>query len=123
MITGFHVIVYAHDAGQARAFFGDKLGLPCVDAGGGWLIFALPPAEMGIHPGGGQFVRTHADRPLLGAVLYLMCKDLRAFVRSLEDKGVACTPLVEADWGTSTTIRLPSGGQIGLYQPKHPTAF
>ncbi len=123
MITGAHVLLYSQDAERDRAFFRDILQFRSLDAGGGWLIFALPPAELGIHPGDGKFVQSHADQHLLGSVLYLTCDDLPSLVLSLQAKHVECTPMAEADWGTATTIRLPSGGQLGLYQPKHATAF
>jgi catechol 2,3-dioxygenase-like lactoylglutathione lyase family enzyme len=123
MITGAHVLLYSQDPEADRAFFRDILGFRSVDAGGGWLIFALPPAELGIHPGDGKLVQPHADQPLLRVELYLMCDDLSSFVESLEAKSIECTPPTEAEWGIATTVRLPSGGRLGLYQPKHPTAF
>jgi predicted enzyme related to lactoylglutathione lyase len=123
MITGAHFLLYSKDAAADRAFFRDVLQFRTVDAGEGWLIFALPPAELGIHPGDGGFVQVHAEMRLLGALLYLMCDDLNSMMRSLEAKGVTCTPVMEAGWGITTTLRLPSGGQIGLYQPRHPTAI
>ena len=122
MITGAHFLLYSTDPEADRAFFRDVLQFRAVDAGEGWLIFALPPAELGIHPGNGNFVQTHAEEKLLGSVLYLMCRDLRYVIRSLEAKKVRCTPVAEAEWGIATTVQLPSGGQIGLYQPRHPTA-
>jgi hypothetical protein len=91
--------------------------------GQGWLIFALPPAELAVHPSDGEFVQAHAEHPMLGAALYLMCDDLLAVVKTLEARGVSCTEIAAAPWGTKTTIRLPSGGEIGLYQPAHPTAL
>jgi catechol 2,3-dioxygenase-like lactoylglutathione lyase family enzyme len=123
MITGVHLLLYTKDAEADRVFFQKVLGFPAVDAGGGWLIFGLPPSEMGIHPGSGDFVQSHADQQLLGAVLYLMCADLNSMMRFLRDKKVECSDVVEARWGITTTICLPSGGRIGLYQPKHETAF
>ena len=89
--------------------------------GEGWLLFALPPAELALHPGSGDFVQMHAERRMLGAVLYLMCDDLPSFMQSLERKGVPCTSPIEAEWGISTTLRLPSGGEIRVYQPSHRT--
>jgi hypothetical protein len=123
MITGAHFLLYSTDAEADRAFLRDGLALTAVDAGGGWLVFGLPPAEVGVHPSDGRFVRSHAGHDLLGAVLYLMCDDVRAEVRALAARGVTCTDLREADWGIATTIPLPSGGAIGLYQPTHPTAI
>ncbi len=122
MIIGAHVLLYSKDPEADRLFFRDVLGFPAVDAGGGWLIFALPPAEAALHPLNGGSIR-HADHELLGAVLYLMCDDLRSYVRSLEAKNVKCISIEEAPWGIKTTICLPSGGEIGLYQPTHPTAL
>ena len=84
--------------------------------GGGWLIFALPPAEVGIHPSDGEKGQSHGGRKLLGSVLYLMCDNLPALMKSLQTKGVTCSPAEEEDWGIKTTIQLPSGGEIGLYQ-------
>jgi hypothetical protein len=101
----------------------DVLGFKAVDVGGGWLIFGLPPAEMGVHPGDGKFVQQHAEQSLLGAVMYLMCDDLRATVSELRAKKVECSETLEAEWGITTTVPLPSGGRVGLYQPKHATAI
>jgi hypothetical protein len=123
VINGAHFLLYSKNPDADRAFFRDVLNLRSVDAGGGWLIFQLPPAEMGIHPGSGDFIQMHAEHPLLGAVLYLMCDNLSSTMRSLQEKSVACTAVLEAEWGITTTIKLPSGGSIGLYQPKHPTAI
>jgi len=97
------------------------LEFPSIEIGGGWLLFALPPAELAVHPSDGEFVQMHAEHPMLGAVLYLMCDNLRGLMQSLEGKGVPCAKPVEAEWGISTSLRLPSGGEIGLYQPTHPT--
>ena len=113
MISGAHVIVYSKDAEADRAFFRDVLGFKSVDAGRGWLIFALPPAEAAIHPSDEQAAHE----------LYFMCDDLRAEISALAKKGVACSEVEEARWGSITKIPLPGGGAIGLYQPKHATAF
>jgi catechol 2,3-dioxygenase-like lactoylglutathione lyase family enzyme len=117
MITGAHVLLYSNDAEADRAFFRDVLEFRSVDAGHGWLIFQLPPAEAALHP---------ADAPvhagMLGAELYLMCDDLQSLIQSLAARNVICTAIEHAPWGAKTTIRLPSGGAIGLYQPAHPTA-
>ncbi len=123
MITGAHVLLYSENPEADRAFFRDVLGFPGVDAGGGWLIFALPPAEVAVHPMEGRSQQRHAGHELLGAVLYLMCDDLQAVVKRLAEKTVRCTEVDEAPWGSKTTVRLPSGGEIGLYQPRHPTAL
>ncbi len=123
MIRGAHFLFYSTDPEADRAFLRDVLGFPAVDAGEGWLIFKLPPAEVGVHPSEGPFVQRHADRELLGAILYLMCDDLPALVASLEARGVACAPLDREEWGEFTSCRLPSGAWIGLYRPTHPTAI
>lgn len=113
MISGTHIVVYSKDAEADRAFFSDVLGFKSVDAGHGWLIFALPPAEAAFHPSDGGGVHE----------LYFMCNDLKAEIALLANKGVRCSDVHEARWGSITKIQLPSGGEIGLYQPKHPTAF
>jgi len=113
MISGAHFVIFSKDAEADRAFFRDILGFKCVDAGHGWLIFALPPAEAAFHP---------SDESG-GHELYLMCDDLQAEMASLANKEVQCSEVEEARWGSITKLRLPGGGQIGLYQPKHPTAL
>ena len=113
MISGAHVILYSRDADADRAFFGDVLGFPAVDAGHGWLIFALPPGEAAFHPSDENDVHE----------LYFMCDDLKAEMTSLAKAGVACSEVQEARWGSITKMRLPGGGEVGLYQPKHPTAL
>jgi catechol 2,3-dioxygenase-like lactoylglutathione lyase family enzyme len=123
MITGAHLLLYSTNADADRAFFRDVLGFRFVDVGHNWLIFALPPAEMAVHPDSGEFVQAHADHKLAGAVLYLMCDDVRATMHSLAAKQVICSPTMEAEWGIATTVCLPSGAEIGLYQPTHPTAI
>jgi hypothetical protein len=115
MITGLHAIIYSGDAEKNRAFLRDVLSLTWVDAGHGWLIFAAPPAELAVHP-----TEEH-EKPR--RELYLMCDDLRATMRELADKGVQCSAITEARWGSITSIHLPGGGTLGLYQPKHPTAL
>ncbi|MGB2939899.1 MAG: extradiol dioxygenase [Candidatus Dormiibacterota bacterium] len=114
MINGSHVIVYSEDAEADRAFIRDVLGYRNVDAGGGWLIFKLPPAEVAVHPSDGP-ERTE---------LYLMCDDIAATMADLAAKGVEFAgPVSEERWGILTAIKLPGGGELGLYQPKHPTAY
>ena len=115
MITGIHAILYSPDAEKIRAFLRDALGLKSVDAGHGWLIFAAPPAELASHPTEASEKPHHE--------LYLMCDDLAATMRELEAKGVKCGPVTEAPWGPNTSIHLPDGSELGLYQPKHPTAL
>jgi catechol 2,3-dioxygenase-like lactoylglutathione lyase family enzyme len=112
MITGSHVIVYSRDAEADRAFFQDVLKYPHVDAGGGWLIFKLPPGEVAVHPTDGQ--QSHE--------LYLMCDDVNATVEGLAANGVTCGEVSDEGWGLLTSIRLPGGGELGLYEPRHPRA-
>jgi hypothetical protein len=123
MIQGVHILIYSREPEADRTFFRDVLSLGFVDAGEGWLIFALPPAELGIHPGDGTFVQKNADQQLLGSIVYLMCDDLQTTVDTLTAKGVSCTEAQEAGWGLTTTVRLPSGGGLGLYQPRHKVAI
>jgi len=123
MITGAHILFYSKDPEADRAFFREILGLRSVDIGHGWLIFAMPPAEAAIHPADSDVSQRHAGHELLGAVLYLMCDDLKAQISSLREKNVRCTEIQEAPWGLSTTIPLPSGGALGLYEPRHATAL
>jgi catechol 2,3-dioxygenase-like lactoylglutathione lyase family enzyme len=113
VIFGAHVIIYSTDAAADRVFFRDVLGYPSVDAGHGWLIFALPPAELAVHPAEGDG----------GHELYLMCDDLQAEMAALLEKGVRCSDVEEARWGSVTKFQLPGGSEVGLYQPKHPTAL
>ncbi|MEY2400852.1 MAG: hypothetical protein QOJ08_963 [Ilumatobacteraceae bacterium] len=108
MIFGSHVVVFSSDADADRAFVADVLGFDHVDAGGGWLIFGLPPAELAIHPA-----------ETAGAELYFMCDDLASEMRTLAERGVQCSEVEEARWGSVTRIRLPGGGAVGLYQPSH----
>jgi catechol 2,3-dioxygenase-like lactoylglutathione lyase family enzyme len=122
MITGSHVLLLSNDPEADRAFFRDVLEFRWVDAGHGWLIFKLPPAEAALHPTNGDPAQGHAGHAMLGAELYLMCDDLQGLIQSLAAKKVICGAIDKAQWGIKTTIRLPSGGAIGLYQPTHPTA-
>ena len=123
MFSGAHFLFYSKDPEADRAFFRDVLGLGSIDAGEGWLIFAMPKTEAAIHPLEGEFSQRHGGHELLGAVLYLMCPDLDSVISHLKAKNVECTAVQSAPWGTSTTIPLPSGRQIGVYQPSHPTAL
>ncbi len=119
MVTGAHVLLYSSDADADRAFVRDVLGLPFVDAGNGWLIFALPPSELAVHPVGGEAV---GGAGMIGGHVYLMCDDVRATVAELATRGVRCGAVHEERWGLRTTIPLPSGALLGLYQPTHPVA-
>lgn len=113
MISGAHVIIYSKDAEADRTFFRDVLGFPSVDAGHGWLIFAMPPAEGAFHP---DPENDHHE-------LYFMCDDLNAEMAALEKKGVEFSGRQETRWGSIAKLRLPGGGNVGLYQPKHKTAL
>ena len=112
-ITGLHAILYSSKDDATRTFFKDVLGLPFVDAGHGWLIFAAPPAEIAVHPAdeGGRHE------------LYLMCDDIEQTIADLNAKGVRTTAISEQRWGRLTQLTLPSGESLGLYEPKHPTAI
>jgi hypothetical protein len=123
MIIGSHVLFYSQNPEADRAFFRDVLEFRSVDAGGGWLIFALPPAEAAVHPCDGDSGQAQVGRHMLGAEFYLMCDDLQSFIESLAARNVKCAPVERARWGIKTAIPLPSGGEIGLYQPTHPTAL
>ena len=113
MITGTHAILYTDHVEEVRAFFRAVLKLPSVDAGHGWLIFSLPPTELGIHP---AEKGSHSE-------LYLICDDVKATVADLEKRGVKFSrPITEARFGLTTSITLPGGAELGLYQPKHPLA-
>ncbi len=112
MISGVHAVVFSREADKVRAFFADVLGLAAVDAGGGWLIFALPPAELAVHPadGAGQHE------------LYLMCDDIHATLAELRSKGVEVAREVsDQRWGLMAAIRLPDGSEFGIYEPRHPS--
>jgi catechol 2,3-dioxygenase-like lactoylglutathione lyase family enzyme len=113
MIFGAHTVIYSKDADADRRFLGDVLGLVPVDAGRGWLIFELPPGELAVHPA--EENGAHE--------LYFMCDDLKAEIATLAEKGVHCAEVQEARWGSITRVRLPGGGAVGLYQPKHPLAI
>ena len=109
MFSGAHVIVYSKDAEADRAFFRDVLDFPHVDVGHGWLIFALPPAELAVHPAEANGAHE----------LYLACDDLAVTAKALAAKGVACDPFEALSWGQRTRITLPGGGRLALYQPRH----
>jgi catechol 2,3-dioxygenase-like lactoylglutathione lyase family enzyme len=114
VITGSHVILFSRDPDADRAFFADVLGQPHVDAGGGWLIFKLPPAEVAMHPSDGS----------TGHELYFLCDDLPATIQELQAKGVEFTQdISEERWGRVIRFRLPGGGEVGIYEPRHPLAI
>lgn len=113
MINGAHVIIYSRDAEADRVFFRDVLGFPHVDASGGWLIFKLPPAEVATHPTDGDGYHE----------LSFMCDDVEATVKELTERGVEFTqPVADQPWGRIARFRLPGGGVVGVYEPRHPRA-
>jgi hypothetical protein len=116
MITGVHALIFNKDADAVRAFVRDVLGFASVDAGGGWLIFALPPAELGVHP-------TEAGQPGFHE-LYLMCDDIKQTVAELEGKGVDFVgPIEDQGFGLTRRMKIPGGAELSVYQPRHPTAI
>ena len=117
MITAAHAVLYADEPDRARAFFRDVLGMPNVDIHDGWLIFKLPPAELGVHPAGEGSPGGHHE-------LLLMCDDIDRTVEELTAKGAEFSePISTARFGRLTRLRIPGGGEIGLYQPSHATAY
>jgi predicted enzyme related to lactoylglutathione lyase len=112
VITGIHAIVFSPEAEKVRAFFADVLNMPSADAGGGWLIFALPPAELAVHPADGA---SHHE-------LYLMCDDIQATLAELRGKGVEVTRDVsDQGWGLLAAIGLPDDSELSIYEPRHPS--
>ncbi|MEZ5293793.1 MAG: hypothetical protein R2745_22105 [Vicinamibacterales bacterium] len=109
-ITGAHVVIYSTDPDADRTFLRDVAGFPHVDAGHGWLIFALPPAEVAVHPADGDG----------GHEFYLMVDDVGGFVADMAARGVACTEPQVLRWGVLTHLTLPSGSRLGVYEPRHP---
>jgi catechol 2,3-dioxygenase-like lactoylglutathione lyase family enzyme len=108
VITGAHAIIYSKDADKDRAFFRDVLGFKWVDSGDGWLIFRLPPSEIAFHPARKEMHE-----------LFLITEDVKKAVKDLKTKGIACEPVEDQGWGLLTRLKLPGGGMLGLYQPKH----
>jgi len=123
MLNGAHILLFSDDAEADRKFFRDVLEWSFVDAGHGWLIFKLPPGEAAVHPSAMDNRPLHHENRMLGASLYLMCDDLEGEIKALKEKKVECAPITQENWGSRTAIKLPSGGEIGLYQPKHRTAY
>jgi catechol 2,3-dioxygenase-like lactoylglutathione lyase family enzyme len=113
VLSGAHVVVYSRNAEADRAFFRDVLGFRSVDAGHGWLIFAVPAAEVAFHP------HDQNDKH----EMFFTCDDLKVQMAALQKKGVQVGKISEERWGARTTISLPGGGAIGLYEPKHPVTF
>jgi catechol 2,3-dioxygenase-like lactoylglutathione lyase family enzyme len=123
VIRGAHFLLYSDDPEADRAFFRDVLGFPSVDVGHGWLIFKLPPAEMAVHPSEGDSGPRQGGAAIAGSVLYLLCDNLQETMAALRAHGVDCAAPQKAGWGTSTTVPLPSGARIGLYEPRHELAI
>lgn len=109
MINGAHTIIYSTNPEADRAFLRDVLGLPSVDVGDGWLIFGLPPAEVAVHPSEKNDVHE----------LFLMCEDIEAFVAKMKEHAIPCEEVQNQGWGLLTTLTLPGGGKLGVYQPRH----
>jgi predicted enzyme related to lactoylglutathione lyase len=113
-VIGLHAIIYSTSPEQDRRFFSDVLGLSSVDAGGGWLVFGLPPAELAVHP----------DEKGGRAELYFMCADIKTTLAELQRKGVnVLRDVSEQRWGLLASIALPSGAELGIYEPRHPTTI
>jgi hypothetical protein len=109
MITGSHSILYSKKPDADRTFLRDVLGFPHVDVGGGWLIFGLPPSEVAVHPSEKNDVHE----------FYLICDDVERFVSEMDGRGMTCTPLQDMGWGRLTQVKLPGGGSLGVYEPRH----
>lgn len=109
MLTGAHTVIFSTDPEADRAFFRDVLELPNVDVGDGWLIFGLPPAEVAVHPSDKNDIHE----------FYLLCDDVKAFVKEMGKRKIACTRVEKQDWGLLTRVSLPGGGKLGVYQPRH----
>ncbi len=108
MFNGAHVMIFTNDEDADRAFLRDVLEVPCVDTGGGWLIYKLPPTEMGVHSGANDFHQ-----------LYFMCDVLDAFVAKMSARSVSTDEIKQQSWGRSTGVQLPGGGTLGVYEPRH----
>jgi hypothetical protein len=117
MIIGAHSIIYSDRSDEVRRFLGDVLGFRNVDVGGGWLVFAMPPAELAVHPAEG-----HPD--LQGRhEIYLLCDNLDETMTELRAKGVEFGPIQQEQWGAVSSIKLPDGSDLPIYEPKHPLAI
>jgi hypothetical protein len=109
VIIGAHSIIYSKNPDADRAFLRDVLKLPCVDVGGGWLVFGLPPSEVAFHPSNQNNVHE----------FYLLCDDIEALIATLQKSSVTCSPVQNRAWGMLTEVALPGGGKLGVYQPRH----
>ncbi len=109
MIIGAHSIIYSKRPVADRAFLRDVLNFPNVDAGDGWLIFGLPPSELAVHPAEENDVHE----------FYLLCDDVEAFISDMKKRKITCGPVQGLGWGRLTELRLPGGGRLGVYEPRH----
>ena len=109
MITGIHLIIYSKDAEADKAFFRDVLKLTNVDVGNGWLIFGLPPSELAVHP---STDNEHHE-------IYLMCDDIKAFVKRIAEQKITCSEITNQGWGQLVHLTLAGGSKLGVYQPRH----
>lgn len=109
MISGAHTVIYSKAPDADRAFFRDIIELENVDVGGGWLVFSMPASELAVHPSDKNNVHE----------LFLICEDIDTFMAGMESKNIACSPVLEQDWGLLTRVTLPGGGKIGVYEPRH----
>jgi len=123
MIIGAHTLWYSHNPEADRAFLRDVIGLNAIDIGNGWLIFAMPPSEAAVHPADAEDERPDVGHRLLNAHVYFMCDDLESTLAVLRKKGVTFSEPQKERWGIVTHLQLPSGGELGLYQPLHKTAI
>ena len=123
MIQGVHLLLTSTNPEADRAFFRDVLNFRHVDAGEGWLIFALPPTELAIHPAEKNLTRAHGGNDLAAGTVYLMCDNLRETLDSLSAKSIHHGEIQEARWGVVSSIALPGGASLGLYEPRHPLAI
>jgi catechol 2,3-dioxygenase-like lactoylglutathione lyase family enzyme len=121
LINGAHVVIYSKDAEADRAFFRDVLQFPSVDAGHGWLIFAMPPLEAAFHDSEKRDFEKHDSDKKDQHELFLMCDDLSATLQDLKSKHVPVSDVSEQRWGKLASLALPGGGKIGIYQPRHPS--
>jgi hypothetical protein len=122
MIFGVHLLLMSRNPEADRTFFRDVLEMPAVDAGGGWLIFGMPPAEIAVHPSEAPLTTQQVGQDLAAATVYLMCDNLAPTLDWLAGKGVEHTEIHQERWGVVSTVGLPGGGRLGLYEPRHPTA-
>jgi len=123
MVQGSHILLFSTDTNADRDFFRDVLKFKNVDAGGGWLIFKLPPSEIALHPGSATKKKGHLGEKTMNCEFYFICNNLAKVMKKLKSKKVKCPPAIKEGWGIRTTVQLPSGGRIGLYQPMHESAY